>query len=182
MTNRFYATGLLVALLSLTACEGELTQAFAWPSPPVSDAQTMRQAMKEKPAAARTETAAQDAAPAAKEEPMAQAAAETPASADPMLATLATVAVGSTVDVKGTSAEGESPKLTVLEEYDSATGERCRRFAWFAAETERGLIQTACRLEENGEWMALRSLSHETLSPLASLPSFNAAHHLQDMQ
>ncbi len=78
--------------------------------------------------------------------------------------------VGQTVAVAPTSPNAPNPKLSVLEEYDAASGERCRRFAWFEADTERGIIQTACRVNDEGEWVALRSMSHETMSPLATLP------------
>lgn len=81
--------------------------------------------------------------------------------------------VGKTVGVG--DAKENSAQLSVLEEYDSATGEQCRRYAWFAAATEQGKIQTACRANKSEDWIALRDMSHETLSPLATLPNFRAA-------
>jgi hypothetical protein len=79
--------------------------------------------------------------------------------------------VGQMFTTNGTTGE----QLAVLEEYDSATGERCRRYAIFVNNTSQGRVQTACKAATDGKWVALRPLSHETMSPLASMPNFSAA-------
>lgn len=69
----------------------------------------------------------------------------------------------------------EKAQTVVLEEYDAATGERCRNYAYYPTPVEAGEIRTACREPDTEEWIALRPLTHKTLSPLAERPPVGTA-------
>lgn len=76
--------------------------------------------------------------------------------------------VGERMEYRGT--DGFAPKSArVLEVYDAASGETCRKFVEFVDEQEAGTVQTACRTE-SGTWILLRPLSHQTMMPTLTQP------------
>lgn len=73
------------------------------------------------------------------------------------------------------SDKGSEPRTVILDEYDAATGERCRHYAYYESPTEPGEMRTACRVGKQGRWIDLRPLTHKTLSPLVISPSIGTA-------
>ena len=147
---------LLLSLAALSACDDFRT---AWQLQPLP------------------ETPAQTAeapAPAPAAETAATPAALTEADIE---ALVATAPVGKTMALPG----DDALRIAVIEEYDAATGERCRRYARYANETERGTLHTACQIGAEGtstpttQWVSLRPLTHATLAPLADAPAYSTA-------
>jgi len=61
-------------------------------------------------------------------------------------------------------------QVKLLESYQSATGETCRRYALYDAPEKSGQVHTACRDADRQQWVALRGGVVETLSPLVNSP------------
>lgn len=191
---------LIPALFLLTACEGQNPQWAAIADVP----QHILTAMTEQPQWLKDERAANDSVfrierwkPAAREE--AAAAAPAQVAAKPVKAKkpkaetlvdaskavpvpvveakplLQLASASARIPVPATKNASPEPHIVVIEEYDAATGEQCRRYGYYEDRSQPGQLRTACRANAKSEWVDLRAMTHQTLSPLATLPPIGTA-------